>query len=72
MQLKSAYWYEFADVEMIIELAVHFIKELKPRIKREKERVLEIVRSLPREQVLGMAKPVRVPHMKDVGKVRKR
>lgn len=60
------------DVEMIIELAVHFIEELKPRIKREKERVLEIVRSLPREQVLGMAKPARVPHMKDVGKVRKR
>ena len=60
------------DLEMIIELAVYFIEELKPRIKREKERVLEIVRSLPREQVIGMAKPARAPHMKDVGKARKR
>ena len=60
------------DVEMVIELATHFIDELKPRLKREKEKVLEIVQSLPKEQVLAMAKPAKVPHMKDVGKIRKR
>jgi len=58
------------DAEMIIELATHFIEELNPRIKHEKEKVLEIVQSLSREQVLAMAKPARAPNMKDVRKVR--
>jgi len=60
------------DVEMIIQLTTYFIEELKPNIKREKEKVLEIVRSLPKKEVLAMAKPARAPKMKDIEKVRTR
>lgn len=60
------------DTEMVIELATHFIEELKPSLKLEKEKLLERVRSLPRAQVIAMAKPAIVPHMKDVGRVRKK
>lgn len=60
------------DVEMIIELATHFTEELKPVLKREREKVLEVLRSLPKEQVLGMAKPARALSVNDVAKVRKR
>lgn len=60
------------DIEMILELTTHFLEEIKPRLKIEKERVLEIVRSLPREEVLAMKKPASAPHITDVGKVRKR
>ena len=59
------------DVEMVIELATHFIEELKQQITREKKKVLEVLQSLPRDQVLTMAKPVKVSSMKDVGKNRK-
>ena len=62
----------FQDVEMVIELATHFIETLKPTLKREKDKVLEIVRSLPKEQVLGMAKPTYTPSQNDVTKTRKR
>jgi hypothetical protein len=60
------------DVEMVIELATHFIEELKLRLKREKEKVLAVVQSLPKQQVLGMAKPAHAPNVNDVAKVRKR
>lgn len=60
------------DVETIIELATHFIETLEARLKSEKEKVLEIVRSLPREQVLSMAKPTRRKSIQHVGKKRKR
>jgi hypothetical protein len=59
------------DVEMVMELTTHFIEKLKPRLKCEKKKVLEIVQSLKREDVLVMAKPASVSNMKDVGKVRK-
>ena len=62
----------FKDVEMFIELGTHFTEVLKPILKREKEKVLEIVRSLPREKVLVMAKPANVTNVNDVAKVRKR
>jgi len=60
------------DIEMIINLTTHFIEELKPNIKREKEKVLEIVRSLPKKEVLAMAKSAQAPDMKDVEKVQMR
>ena len=59
------------DVEMVMELTTHFIEKLKPRLKCEKKKVLEIVQSLRSEEVLAMAKPANVSKMKDVGKVRK-
>ena len=60
------------DVEIVIELANHFIEKLKPRLKQEKEKVLKVVRSLKKERVLAMAKPAKVPKMKDVGVSRRR
>ena len=60
------------DVEMIIELGNHFTEVLKPILKQEKKKVLEIVRSLPREKVLGMAKPASATNINDIAKVRKR
>ena len=65
-------WMSSHDIEMVIELTTHFIEKLKPLIKAEKEKVLEIIRSLPKEKVFAMAKPVKVPKIKDVGKIRKR
>jgi len=62
----------FKDVEMVIGLATHFTEELNPILKREEGKVLSIVRSLPKEQILRMAKPARAPKISDVAKVRKR
>jgi len=59
------------DVEMVIELATHFIEKLKPRLKDEKKKVLEVVQSLPKEEVLAMARPASVSNMKDVRVSRK-
>jgi len=58
------------DVKMIIELATYFIKILKPQVKCENEKVLKVVNSLPREEILKMEKPVKVSSIKDVNKVR--
>lgn len=60
------------DVEMVIELTSHFINELKSRIKKEKEKVLAIVRSRPKEQIFAMGKPVQAVQAKDVGNKRKK
>lgn len=59
------------DVEMVIELATHFIEKLKAQIEHEKKDALERVNARPRDQVLKKAKPARVTSMKDVGKERK-
>ena len=58
------------DIEIVIELATHFINQLKPRLKFEKEKVLEIVRSRPIKQILAMAKPANAPDIKDVEIIR--
>ena len=60
------------DTEMVIELCNHFLERLKLQIEAEKQKVLEVVRSLPKEQVLSMNKPKELPKINDVAKVRKR
>ena len=60
------------DVEMVIELATHFIDQLTPRLKHEKGKVLAVVQSLPKDEVLKNEKPMSFSKMKDVGKNRKR
>ncbi|MBI5040810.1 MAG: hypothetical protein HZB57_06330 [Gammaproteobacteria bacterium] len=61
-----------SDIRAIIELADHFINKLKPLIEAEKQRVLSVVRGLPRQNVLAMKKPPRVPQAGDVAKHRKK
>lgn len=61
-----------ADTQTIVELADHFIKKLTPLIEAEKQRVLNVVRSLPRQDVLAMKKLPRAPQAGDVSKHRKK
>lgn len=60
------------DIQMVIDLATHFISRLRSCVKTEEERVLKAIRLLPKQQVLSMAKPVRELNMNDVAKARKR
>ncbi len=60
-----------SDIDLVIELTSHFIEHLKPRIKAEQEKVLVIIRSMPKKDVLAMKKPLHVPRVEDAGKERR-
>ena len=60
-----------SDIDQVIELTSHFIEYLKPRIRAEKKKVLTIVRTMPKEDVLAMKKPLNVPKVEDAGKERR-
>lgn len=59
------------DIHNIIDLCSHFQALIKPQLESEQTKVLDAVRSLPREQVMRMAKPPKFAEMKDVAKARK-
>ena len=60
-----------SDIDQVIDLTTHFIENLTPRIKVEQNKVLTIIRSMPKEDVLAMKKPLHVPRVEDAGKERR-